>query len=172
MKIMWAFYVLSVFSVSSVLSVSSALVTPLHAQTPTATSTRPVGVGGVVAQVTTGVLGTASGFVGGGLTTRWAARRLGVDEDARGRVALVGAYSSAVLISAVGPALIGGRNTPNGSFAAAVGGSAAGLATAAVLRKLGRKNVFGQSGPVALVVGAAIVALPGIGATIAFNSTR
>jgi hypothetical protein len=95
-----------------------------------------------------------------------------MDEEARSRAALVGAYSSAVLMSAVGPALIGGRNTPNGSFVAAVGGSAAGLATAALLRRIGRKGAFGKRGPIALVVGAAIVALPSIGATIGFNSTR
>jgi hypothetical protein len=159
----------------SVLSVLSALLSPLTAQTTTTTTdiTRPVGVGGVIAQISTGVLGTATGFVGGGLTTRWAAHRLGVnDEAARGRIALVGAYSSAVVMSAVGPALIRGKNTPNGSFAAAVGGSAAGLATAALLRRIGRKEVFGRNGPVALVIGAAIVALPSIGATIAYNSTR
>ena len=156
----------------SALSLVSVLLCPLHAQTTTTGRTLPVGVGGVIAQVSTGVLGTATGFVGGGLTTRWAARRLGMDEEARGRVALVGAYSSVVLMSAVGPALIGGKNTPNGSFGAAVGGSAAGLATAALLRKIGRRGAFGESGPIALVIGAAIIALPSIGATIAFNSTR
>lgn len=162
MRIVWG------TSVLSVASVLSALLNPLPAQAKAGT----LSTGAVIAQVSTGVLGTATGFVGGGLTTRWAARRLGMDEEARGRVALVGAYSSAVLLSAVGPTLVGGRNTPNGSFGAAVGGGAAGLAAAALLRKVGRKGAFGEGGPIALVIGAAIVALPGIGATIAFNSTR
>ena len=95
-----------------------------------------------------------------------------MEEEARGHAALVGAYSSVVLLSAVGPALIGGRHTPNGSYFAAVGGSAAGLATSALLRKIGRAGAFGEHGPIAIVIGAAIVALPSIGATIAFNSTR
>ena len=158
------------FSVSAVLSVSVALLHPLKAQSPE--PPRPLSNGAVAAQITTGLLATPIGFVGGGLTTRWAAQRLGMDEEARGRAALVGAYTSVVLLSSVGPALIGGRDTPNGSYLAAVGGSTAGLATAALLRKLGRKGAFGERGPVAIVVGAAIVALPSIGATIAFNSTR
>jgi hypothetical protein len=156
-----------------VLSVACAL---LHvssvAAAQTTKPTEPVGTGAVIGQISTGVVGTATGFVGGGLVTRWAARRLGQDEEARGRTALVGAYASATLGAAIGPALIGSRGTDKGSFPAAVGGSAAGLVTAAVLRKIGRKGLFGERGPVAIIVGAAIVSLPSIGATWAYNNTR
>jgi hypothetical protein len=152
-------------SVAAFLSVSGSL----HAQIQ---ETRPLSGGAITAQVSTGIVGTAAGFVGGGLVTRWAAERLGQDEESRGKTALVGAYATSVVFTAVGPALIGSRNTDKGSFGAAVGGAAIGLTTAAILRKIGRKGVFGESGPVALVVGAAIIALPSVGATIAFNRTR
>ena len=137
-----------------------------------AEATKPVGTGAVVGQISTGILGTATGFVAGGLATRWAAERLGQGEEARGKTALVGAYASATLLTAVGPTLIGSRGTDRGSFTAALGGSAAGLVTAALLRKIGRKGIFGERGPVAIIVGAAIVALPSVGATLAYNNTR
>jgi hypothetical protein len=135
-------------------------------------TTRSLGGGAVTAQVATGLLGSAVGFVGGGLTTRWAATRLGATEEQAGRAGLAGAYASTILVTAVGPSLIGSRNTSKGSYVAAVGGAAGGLAAAALLRKAGRKGIFGRSGPVAFLAGLTIVALPSIGATLAFNATR
>jgi hypothetical protein len=148
------------------------LVQGAGAQSAASSGAKPVGAGAVVGQISTGVLGTAVGFVGGGLATRWAARRLGQDEETRGRTALVGAYATSVVFSAVGPTVIGSRGTDKGSFAAAVGGAGGGLAVSALLRKIGRKGLFGERGPVAIIVGAAIVSLPSIGATWAYNNTR
>jgi hypothetical protein len=156
----------------SALTVCSALGSQLGAQATAVEKTRSLSAGAITAQISTGILGTATGFVAGGLVTRWAARRLGQGEEGRSRTALVGAYASATVLSAVGPALIGARDTEKGSFAAGVGGAAAGLATSALLRKIGRKGVFGRRGPIAIVMGAVIIALPSVGATVAFNSTR
>lgn len=142
------------------------------AQSVTMRDPKPIGVGAVAAQVSTGFIGTAAGFVGGGLATRWAAQRLGRDEETRGRTALVGAYTTAVFTTAIGPTLIGSRGTSRGSFPAAIGGAAGGLAVSALLRKIGKKGVFGERGPVAIVVGAMIFTLPSIGSTWAYNNTR
>jgi hypothetical protein len=88
------------------------------------------------------------------------------------RVAYVGAYTLGALATAAGPALIGSRGDAHGSYPAAVAGAVGGGLGTWLLRKAGRRGLFGERGPVALLVGAVMVALPSVGATAAFNASR
>src|SRR5690606_33004577 len=65
-----------------------------------------VGGGRVAAQVTLGTVGTLGGFVAGGLATRWVASRAGADPDRASRLAYVGAWTSAALLTPVAPVLL------------------------------------------------------------------
>jgi hypothetical protein len=128
--------------------------------------------GAVAGQVATGTLGTLVGFVGGGVTTRWIARRLGVSEDNAVRVASVGAFVGVSTVTPVGPALIGSRGDASGSYGSAIVGAAAGALVGLGVKELGKRGAFGGSGPVAWVAGLVIAALPSVGATVAYNATR
>ncbi len=132
----------------------------------------PLGGAAVAGQVSTGILGTAVGFVGGGLATRWVARKLGSNEDRASRAAYFGAYSGAALATAAGPAIIGSRGDAHGSYPAAVGGAVAGGLVSVLIKRMGSRGTFGERGPLAIIAGLAIVALPSVGATLACNSTR
>ena len=157
--------VLAVVALSVLTSVTAAAQTPTN--DPPALST-----GAVAAQVTTGILGTALGFIGGGKIARWTASRLGASEDNARRVAYLGAYAGAVTVTAVGPALIGSRGDVSGSYGSAVGGAAAGGVLALGIKEIGKRGAFGASGPVAWIAGLVVAALPSVGATIAYNATR
>ena len=142
-----------------------------RAQGPT--NEPPALTGGAVAgQIATGTLGTLVGFVGGGVTTRWIARRLGVSEDNAGRIASVGAFVGVSTVTPVGPALIGSRGDARGSYGSAIGGAAAGALVGLGVKELGKRGAFGGSGPIAWVAGLVIATLPSVGATIAYNGTR
>ncbi|HEU4565844.1 MAG TPA: hypothetical protein VFS05_14385 [Gemmatimonadaceae bacterium] len=129
----------------------------------------------VTAQVGAGIIGTPVGFVAGGLTTRWVARRLGAGEESASRVAYVGAWTGSALVTALGPTLIGSAGRVKGSYPAAVGGAVAGGLASWLLVKLNDRGAEEPDRPCHLgciVAGAAVFALPGIGATVAFNATR
>ena len=129
--------------------------------------------GGVIAaEFTSGVLGGMVGFVGGGLATQRIARWRGSDDDHVSRAAYVGALSGAALMTAAGPALFGSRGGVHGSYPVAVGGAVAGGVVSALIRRIGKSGVLGDRGPVAIVAAAAILALPSVGATIAYNGSR
>ncbi|HKS04865.1 MAG TPA: hypothetical protein VJR92_01010 [Gemmatimonadaceae bacterium] len=128
--------------------------------------------GAVAGQISTGTLGTLVGFIGGGVTTRWVVRKLGVNEENAGRVAAVGAFVGVSAVTPIGPALIGSRGDAKGSYGSAVGGAAAGALVGLGVKELGKRGAFGGSGPVAWVAGIVIATLPSVGATIAYNGTR
>lgn len=128
--------------------------------------------GAVAGQIATGIVGTAVGFVGGGVTTRWIAGRLGAGEDGAARAGYAGAYLGGAFLTAVGPALIGRRDNAAGSYMTAVGGAAAGGIVALGVKELGSRGAFGDSGFFTWIAGIVVVALPSVGATVAYNSTR
>jgi hypothetical protein len=146
----------------------------LNAQTPgtAAGNVSPLSSGAVAGQISTGFLGTAVGFFGGGLATRWGARRRGANVETASHAAYLGAYAGATLATAVGPAAIGSRGNAHGSYAAAVGGAAAGGIVSALIKRLGQRGAVGEHGPVAIVAGLAIVLMPSVGATVAYNASR
>ena len=133
-----------------------------------------LGAGTVVGQVAVGTLGTAAGFVGGGLATRWVARRAGADPAAASRAAYVGGYATAALVTPVAPMLLGRRDGVRGSYPAALGGTLAGGAASLLVVTAGRRGAFDCRACAPLRVLAAVSAfvLPSLGATLAFNASR
>jgi len=133
-----------------------------------------VGAGAVAAQVALGTLGTGVGFVGGGLMTRSAARRLGASADRASSAAYVGAWTGAALLTPVGPAVVGSRGAARGSYPQAVVGTLAGGAASWLLVTAGRHGAFGcrWCGPVRALVGVGAFVLPSVGATVAFDRSR
>ena len=153
----------------------SALASPvLHAQSAPATDPAPVSGGTAAGQVAFGTLGTAAGFVGGGLATRWVARRAGATPDRASRAAYVGAWTTAALATPVAPVLLGSRDGVRGSYPAAVGGTLAGGAASLLIVTAGRHGAFDcrACAPVRLLAAVSAFVLPSLGATIAFNASR
>jgi hypothetical protein len=124
--------------------------------------------------VALGTLGTAAGFVGGGLATRWTARRLGADQDRARRLAYVGAWTTAALATPAGPVLLGSRDGVRGSYPAAVGGTLAGGAASLLVVTAGRRGAFDcrACAPLRALAAVSAFVLPSLGATIAFNASR
>lgn len=142
---------------------------PARAQEPSR-----IGVGTAVAQVALGTLGTGVGFVGGGLLTRSAARRLGASPDRASDAAYVGAWTGAALLTPVGPAVVGSRGAAHGSYPQALVGTLAGGAASWLLITAGRHGAFGcrWCGPVRGLVAVSAFVLPSVGATVAFDRSR
>lgn len=159
---------------SSVLASSGLAARPLHAQVAPTDDPPSVGTGTVVGQVALGTVGTAVGFVGGGLATRWVARRTGATEEGASRAAWVGAWTGAALTTPVGPVLLGSRDGVRGSYPAAVGGAVAGGLASWLVVTAGRRGAFdcGVCRPVRVLAAVSAFVLPSVGATIAFNATR
>jgi hypothetical protein len=138
--------------------------------------TRSLGKGRIAGQIASGVALAPVGFVAGGLTTRWVARRFGAGDERATGVGYVGAWTGAVLATAGGPALVGARGPGVGSYPAAIGGAAAGgLLSWAIVRL--NKRAVGESEPrpcrvVCVLSTVAIATLPSIGATIAYDASR
>ncbi len=127
----------------------------------------------MAAQVATGTLGGAVGFVGAGLLTRSIVRSRGTNEEDASRPAFIGAVVGAMLLTPVGPALIGNHQGA-GSYAAAQGGAFAGGLASALLVAGGRRGALDCRfcGPLRVVTGIAVALLPSIGATVAYDATR
>lgn len=125
----------------------------------------------VASQMALGTLAAPVAFVGGGVATKRIATALGVSNDRAGRAAYVGAYSATWLATAAVPAAIAG----DGKFPAALGGSALGLLASFGVVRLGNWRYDGdrrECGLLCWTLGAAVVALPGIGATLLYNESR
>jgi hypothetical protein len=125
----------------------------------------------VTGQVAVGTLLTPVAFLGAG----WAADRLagkaGLSEDAASRAGYISAYSATWLAAASGPALVGN----DGKFGAALGGSAAGLGAAYLATRLGNlvwDDDRRDCGVGCWSWGVITIALPSVGATIAYNLSR
>jgi hypothetical protein len=148
---------------------AAALAAPLAA---VAAQQRPpaVSAGRAIAQGAVGLVAMPVGFVGGGLTTRWAAHRFGASDDAASRAALVGAYSIAALTTAAGPAIVGPGPHATASYPAALAGTVAGGIGSILLIRL---NKAVNTGPVLRILsGLAVVLLPPAGATIGYDVSR
>lgn len=133
-----------------------------------------LGAGPVASQLALGVVGTAGGFVVGGLATRWTATRLGAAPDRASSLAMVGAWTGAALATPVGPMLVGRRDGARGSYPAAVAGTLAGGAASLLVVTAGRRGAFDcrACAPLRLLAGVSAVVLPSLGATLAFNASR
>ncbi len=133
-----------------------------------------VGAGRFSAQVTLGTVGTLSGFVAGGLATRWVARRAGADPGRASDLANVGAWTTAALVTPVAPMLLGSQGDVHGSYPAAVAGTLAGGAASLAIVAIGRRGAFDcrYCTPLRVLAGVSAFVLPSVGATIAFNASR
>jgi len=133
-----------------------------------------LGAGRIAAQVGAGILATPLGFVAGGVATEWMAERFGVADPEASRVALAGAWTSAALVTAAMPALIGARGPGRGSYAAALGGTLAGGAGSYLLVRLNDRE--GDDRPpcrlACSLAAAAVFVLPSVGATVGYNLSR
>ena len=125
----------------------------------------------VTAQVVGGTLAAPIAFFGTGIATKRIARAMGASDERAGRAAYVGAYTGSWLAAAAVPAAIAG----DGRFPAALGGSAVGMLAAAGLVRVGNWRYDADRracGPLCWTLGALVFALPGIGATIAYDQSR
>lgn len=150
----------------------AAVVPPLLAR-PAAAQAPRLGAGRVAAQVATGTLGGAVGFVAGGLLTRSVVRHHGLDEESASHPAFLGALVGMTLLTPVGPAVVGNHQGA-GSYLAAQGGALAGGLASALLIAGGRSGILDCRicGPLRIASGVAIALLPSIGATIGYDVTR
>ncbi len=124
----------------------------------------------VAAQIATGAVLSPIAFFGTGYLTDRIFNHDPKTERVR-RFQYVASFSATWLAAAAGPALVG----RDGSYPAALGGSAVGMGGALVAAQLG--NALFDDGRRSCNVlcwslGALTVALPSIGATIAYNASR
>jgi ABC-type Mn2+/Zn2+ transport system permease subunit len=136
--------------------------------------TRALGAARVGAQVVAGTGALPIGYVAGGLGTRWVARRLGASDDAASQAGYLGAYAGSVLATAGGVSLVGARGPGRGSFPAAVGGTLVGGAGSVLLVRLFRRDdAPSRACRIGCVAASALIlALPSIGATVAYDVAR
>lgn len=125
----------------------------------------------IASQLLVGSLLTPVGFVGAGVATKHLGRRAGWSNETASRAAYVSAYTGAWLGGASGPLLTGRQ----GRAPAALGGSLVGLGAAVLTSRLG--NHFWDEdrracGIACWTLGAVTIALPSIGATIAYAASR
>jgi hypothetical protein len=144
--------------------------------TPAAAQRRgqPAVTGGrFAAEVAAGAAALPIGFIGGGIATRWVARRFGANDDAASTAGLVGAYTIAAFATAVPPTLIGqaGRHA-TGSYLAALAGTAVGGLGSFALIRLNRTDASRPCHFVCAVSFAGVILLPSVGATTGFNLSR
>jgi hypothetical protein len=123
------------------------------------------------AQVVGGTLAAPVAFFGGGFVSKKLAKKFGASDEAASRAGFIGAYTSTWLATAAVPAAIAG----DGKFPAALAGSALGMLAAVGSVRLG--NHFFDSGKrscsvLCWTLGAAVFALPSLGASIAYDRSR
>lgn len=129
----------------------------------------------VVAQVGTGVLLGPLGYVGGGLGTRYVARRLGASQGTASYLAEKAAYVGTAAATAAGPSLVGARGPGHGSYFGALGGATVGMFGSALVARLNRPAPDRPDPPCRLVCRVSAFAaftLPAIGGTLGYNLTR
>lgn len=143
---------------------------------------RPVGAGAqeavpslssarVAAQIGVGSIAAPVAFFGTGIASKRVAQAFGASEGAASRAGYIGAYTGTWLATAAVPAAIG----RDGRFPAALAGSAAGLLASWGTVRLGNWRYDGgrrECGLLCWTMGAAVVALPSVGATLAYNASR
>lgn len=152
---------------TAIVALGICMAGPLRAQQRPA----PVGFGRAVGQTVSGVAGTALGFVGGGLATRWVATRwAGASEDRASSVAMAGAYVGSALATAAGPTIVGPGSSVRGTYWAALAGATAGGIGSFLVIHLNRAVDLGTIPRILSTV--AVVTLPAIGATVGYNLSR
>lgn len=126
------------------------------------------GVPRIAAQVAIGALLTPVAFLGAG----YLVERIGTGNEARqSKIAFTAAYTATVLAASTGPLLLGREGKP----LAALGGSVAGLGAAVLSLKLGNWLWDDDRRACRIAcwtLGAVTVALPSIGATLAYAVSR
>lgn len=125
----------------------------------------------VTGQVAVGAVLTPVAFLGAGWTADRLAGKAGWNDESASRAAYIAAYTGAWIAAATGPALVG----QDGRYAAALGGSLAGFGAAWLSHRFGNWVWDEDKRPCRLgcwMVGALTVALPSIGATVAYNESR
>lgn len=125
----------------------------------------------VAAQIGAGTLVAPIAFFGSGVASKRIVLGLGGTEGTARRAGYVGAYTGTWLATAATPALIG----RDGRFPAALAGSALGMLASWGAVQVGNWRYDGGRrgcGPLCWTLGAAVVALPSIGATLGYNATR
>ncbi|MEJ7812086.1 MAG: hypothetical protein WKG32_16860 [Gemmatimonadaceae bacterium] len=136
--------------------------------------TPPVSGIRVAGEVGLGLVGTPVGFVAGGLATRWVANRFRATEESASRIAMVGAWTGAALVTAAGPTYLGTRGRATGSYPAALGGAVAGGIGSLLLVKLNTRGgrAGGPCGFFCSVSAVSVFLLPSVGATVGLNMSR
>ena len=140
-----------------------------------AAGAQSLGAARVGAQVVAGTAALPVGYVGGGLATRWVARKLGASDDAASSAADKGAIVGAALAAGGAVSLVGARGPGVGSFPAAVGGAALGGVASALVVRVARRPNEAPARPCKIgcvLASALIVALPSVGATVAYDASR
>ena len=124
----------------------------------------------VTAQLATGVILTPIGFFGSGWAAKRLAQRAGWSDERARRAAYVSAVVGGAAATAAGPALVG----EGGRYGAAFVGAGAGIGAAALVARLGNRLYDGaeRCGPLCWALGAVTIALPSIGATVAYQASR
>jgi hypothetical protein len=125
----------------------------------------------ILGQLALGTALTPVGFFGAGWATKHTVRRMGWTDDGASRAAFIAAYSGTALAAASGPVLIG----RDGKSAAALGGSIVGIGAAALTVRVGNwlwDDDKRRCGFACWTLGAVTVALPSIGATVAYAASR
>lgn len=138
---------------------------------------QPAVTGGrIAAEVASGAAAMPLGFLGGGLATRWVARRFGANDDAASEAGLVGGYTFAALATALPPTLIGqAGHHATGSYLASLAGTVVGGLGSLALIRLNRTKTGAEPKPCRIVCSvsfAGVILLPAAGATTGFNLSR
>ncbi len=126
-------------------------------------------------QLGSGVLLGPLGYVGGGLATRFVARRLGASQGTASTLAERAAYVGTAAATAAGPSLVGARAPGHGYYVAALGGATVGMLGSALVARLNQVPEARPDPPCRLVCRLSAVAaftLPSIGATLGYNLSR
>jgi hypothetical protein len=120
--------------------------------------------------VATGTVLTPLGFFGAGWAVKRLAVRAGKESGDASRAAYVAAYTGAAIAASAGPALL----VEEGHIGAALLGAGVGLGGSVLVAKLGnaRYDQGRRCGVLCWTLGGLAVALPSVGATLAWNASR
>jgi hypothetical protein len=154
-------------SIAVACTVGAPLISPLGAQSkaPALSGAR------VTAQIVGGTLAAPVAFFGGGLASKRIAKKFGATDETASRAGYIGAYTATWLTTAALPAVIAG----DGKFPAALAGSALGMLAAVGTVRIGN-HLYDSGkrscGVLCWTLGAAVFALPSIGAAVAYDQSR
>lgn len=125
----------------------------------------------ITAQIAGGTIAAPVAFFGGGYASKRIARASGAADETASRAGYIGGYATTWLATAAVPAAI----AHDGKFPSALAGSALGLLASVGVVRLGNAIYDGgrrECGIVCWTLGAAVAALPSIGATVLYDRSR